>query len=198
MLAAGCLHALAQGAPPLDTFTSPDGTFQFVYPENYELLVGEGLLKVTRGRAATLPVCDFSTAVACVLYPIDLREDTIFEAAAFSVDVVPGVTAEPACLAYADQPARSQNAAQELTSIVINEQAFRHTSMKKKISGHTQSADSYRAYAQQKCYELQIAISVSDDSLVQKAGQTNSLGDARADRARDSLRLILSSFLFKR
>ena len=48
-----CLSTLAQGPPALDTFNSPDGTFQFVYPETYELLVGERILKATQGRHAT-------------------------------------------------------------------------------------------------------------------------------------------------
>ena len=197
LLVAGCLQALGQGAPSLDTFTSPDGVFQFVYPQNYELLVGERLLKATQGRAATLPVCDFSMALACVIYPIEINEDTRFEAAGFAVDVVPGVKDEPECLTFADQTARSHTGSPQVSSIVINDQVYRHSSAKKKMVGHAQSADLYRAYAQQKCYELQIAVSVADDSATQKAAQTNSLGDFRADRARDSLRLILSSFVFK-
>jgi len=197
MMAAGCLNALGQGALPLDTFISPDGAFQFVYPQNYELLVGERLLKATQGRAATLPVCDFSTALACVIYPIEINEDTRFEAAGFAIDVVAGVRDEGTCLTFADQTSRSQNDSPQVTSTVINEQVYRHSSANKKIAGHVQSADLYRAFAQQRCYELQIAVSVSDDSTVRKPAQTNSLGDFRADRARDSLRLILSSFVFK-
>ena len=196
MLAAGCRNALGQ-ALPLDTFISPDGAFQFVYPQNYELLVGERLLRATQGRASTLPVCDFSTALACVIYPIEINEDTRFEAAGFAVDVVRGVKGEPDCLTFADQTVRSQDGSPKVTSIVINDQVYRHSSAKKKMVGHAQSVELYRAYAQQKCYELQISVSVADDSTAQKTSPASVLADFRADRARDSLRLILSSFVFK-
>src|ERR1700733_1763896 len=77
----GTLCAIGQGAPPLDTFTSPDGTFHFVYPQTYELLVGERILKATQGRHQAISVCDFLTAIACVIYPVETEEETRFEAA---------------------------------------------------------------------------------------------------------------------
>ena len=52
----GALSAIGQGAPPLDTFTSPDGTFHFVYPQTNELLVGERILKATQGRRQAISV----------------------------------------------------------------------------------------------------------------------------------------------
>ena len=90
ILVALCLATLAQSPPSLETFRSPDGVFQFVYPETYELLVGDRILKATQGRQAALPVCDFSTAVACVICPIESERETRLEAAGFSVDTVAG------------------------------------------------------------------------------------------------------------
>ena len=189
------LSAVAQ-APPLDTFTSLDGVFQFVYPQNYELLVGERILKATQGRHQNMPVCDFSTALACVIYPVELQDEIKFEAAAFSVNTVPGVTSESDCLTFADQRSPQQQESAQTTSISINEQVFRRSSARRKTAGHLQAADLYRTFRHQKCYELQIDISMSDDSSVQKTSQANSLGDPKADSARESLRLILSSFAF--
>ena len=193
-----CLSALAQGPTSLETFTSADGVFQFVYPENYELLVGERLLKPTQGRQAALPVCNFSTAVACVIYPIESERETRLEAAGFSVDTVTSASNEPDCLAYTDQSAHSRTLDLSQTSISIRSRTFRHASGTKKIPGHFQAADFYRTFTRQKCYELQIEVSVSDDPGHPTISVPNSLGDATANTARESLKLILSSVVFEK
>ena len=198
ILVALCLTTLAQSPPSLETFTSPDGVFRFVYPETYELLVGDRILKATQGRQSALPVCDFSTAVACVIYPIESERETKLEAAGFSVDTIPGATNEPDCLAYTDQVAHSRTLDLSQTSISIRSRPFRHASATKKLPGHVQVADFYRTFTREKCYELQIEVSVSDDPAHRKAGVPNSLGDATANTARESLKLILSSVVFEK
>jgi len=162
------------------------------------LLVGERLLKTTQGRQSALPVCDFSTAVACVLYPIESERDTKLEAAAFSVDTVASATNEPDCLAYKDQSAHSRTLDLSQTSISIRSRTFRHASATRKIAGHLQAADYYRTFSQKKCYELQIEISMSDDPARKNVSTGNSLGDTTANTARESLRLILSSVVFEK
>jgi len=188
--------AQAQGAPSLDTFSSPDGSFQFVYPESYELLVGERILKATQGRRAVLPVCDFSIALVCVIYPIESEQETKLEAAGFSVDAVPSVMNEADCLAFADPLARSRGTQSLLTSVSIRSRQFRHASAVTKMPGHTQAAEFYRTFAQQKCFELRIEVSISDDAVAQKPLPMNTLADPRANSARESLKLILSSVVF--
>lgn len=198
ILVALSLGTLAQGPPSLDTFTSPDGAFQFVYPETYELLVGERMLKATQGRQSALPVCDFSTAVACVIYPIESERETKLEAAGFSVDTM-AATNESDCLSYKDEKARSRTLDLSSTSISIRSRTFRHASGTKKIPGHVQSAEFYRTFAKQKCYELQVQISTSEEpAQSQKTSAPNSLGDATANTARESLKLILSSVVFEK
>jgi hypothetical protein len=201
-LTCASIAALAQGALPLDTFISPDEAFQFAYPQNYDLLVGERILTGTQGRHPGIPVCDFTTAMACVIYPIASDENTRFEAAGFSVHAVPGVSAESECLNYSDQLAKAPAPPAQLTSISINERTFRHLSSRKKVPGHIQAADLYRTFKQQKCYELHIEVSLAEEPGVQRTSASssgaNSLGDARADSARDSLRLILSTVVFER
>jgi len=191
-----CLSTWAQGPPALDTFHSPDRAFQFVYPETYELLVGESILKATQGRHATLPVCDFSTALACVIYPLESESETKLEAAGFSVDTVLGVKTEAECVAFGDEQARSRGMQSPVSSLSIRSRLFRHASATKKSPGHLQTADFYRIFAEQKCYELQIAVSISDDPVLQKVSTSNPLPDARASSARESLKLILSSVTF--
>jgi hypothetical protein len=197
-VALSCLSTLAQGPPALDIFNSPDGIFQFVYPETYELLVGERILKATQGRNKSLPVCDFSTALACVIYPIESEQETRLEAAGFSVDTVPSVSNEADCVAFADELARSRGTQLPLTSVSIHSRLFRHASATKKLPGHVQTADFYRIFAQQKCFELHIEVSISDDPVLQKASASNTQGDARANNARESLKLILSSVVFEK
>src|SRR5579859_5927024 len=193
----GWLGAFGQGAPPLDTFTSPDGTFQFVYPQTYELLVGDRILKATQGRRPSIPVCDFSTALACVIYPIETREDTRVEAAGFSVDMVAGVASESDCLTYADQLRRAEGDVMQPTSITIGNRTFRHAANRKQAAGHVQAADFYRTFKRGKCYELHVKVSLTDDPPGARPSRPGSLGDPAADHARESLQLILSSVIFQ-
>lgn len=194
-LSLGCLSSVAQGPPALDTFTSPDGSFQFVYPESYALLVGESILRATQGRHAVLPVCDFATAVACVIYPLERQWETRLEAAGFSVDTIDGATNEADCMAYADPGARARGTS-TLASVTLHSRNFRHAVATRRLLGHLQASEFYRTFRQQKCYELQVAVSLVDDSAAKKAAP-GSLGDPRADGARESLRLILSSTVFE-
>jgi len=190
-------NAWAQGPPALETFTSPDGAFQFVYPETYDLLVGERLLRATQGRHQAIPVCEFSTALACVVYPIEIQPEARLEGAGFSVETLPGVTNETACLDYADPSASRDSQRRQLTSIAIHSRMYRHASMRKKLPGHLQAIDSYRTFNRQKCYELQIRISLSEEPKLQPASQSTPLGDVQAQTAQESLRLILSSVVFE-
>ena len=196
LLTLGQFSAVAQ-APPLDTFISPDGAFQFVYPESYDLLVGERILRATQGRQQSITVCNFSTALVCVIYPIETEEETRFEAAGFSVDAVPGVTNESDCLNYSDQTTQQGGEALKLTSISINEHIYHHASARRKTPGHLQAADLYRTFHHDKCYELQVEVSLAEAASAPQPSRLVSLGDAKADSARESLRLILSSFAFK-
>jgi hypothetical protein len=193
----GALSAIGQGAPPLGTFKSPDGTFRFVYPQTYELLVGERILKATQGRRQAISVCDFLTAIACVIYPIESAQDQRFEAAGFSVDTAPGVTNESDCLTYADQLRRAEGDVIQPTSIAINDHVFQHAFNRKRIPGHVQAADSYRTFKNGKCYELQIEVSLTDEAPTSRPSRPDWLGDPSADKARESLRLILSSVVFE-
>jgi len=190
-------NAWAQGPPALETFTSPDGAFQFVYPETYDLLVGERLLRATQGRRQAIPVCEFSMALACVIYPIELQQEARLEAAGFSVGTLPGLTEESSCLAYTDLPTSGDGQRLQVTSIAIRSRVYRHAFTRKKLPGHMQAIDSYRTFNGQKCYELQIRVSLSDEAAVQRVSQSASLGDVLAQTAQESLRLILSSVVFE-
>jgi len=191
----GCIAA--GQAPALETFTSSDGTFRFVYPQTYDLLIGERMLRATQGRRVGIPVCDFATALACVIYPVETTDEASFEAAGFSVRTVSGVSEESDCLTYADQ-SWPPGQPFELSSIAINDRRFRHALIRKTISGHRQQADLYRTFDRKNCYQLQIEVSVSDGPQAPKTPKSRSLGAVEADDARESLKLILSSVVFER
>ena len=196
-LSLGWLSSAAEGPPALDTFTSPDGSFQFVYPESYALLVGESILRATQGRNPVMPVCNFATALACVIYPIEEHHETRLEAAGFSVGTIAGAPSESDCMAYADSAARSRGT-DALTSITLHSLNFRRAIAMKRLSGHLQSSEFYRTFRQQKCYELQVAVSMADEPIAHKPSSPGSLGDPQADSARESLRLVLSSTVFEK
>jgi hypothetical protein len=196
LLLFGSLSAMGQAAPSLEIFTSADGVFQFIYPESYELLVGERMLKATQGRHLDIPVCDFSTALVCVLHPIERLDDSKVGAAGFSVDVVRGVTTEADCLSYADRLAQPNSEQFQPAAAGVNGRVFRHASTKKTVAGRSQSADLYRTFQKDRCYELRISVSFSDELNVRQASAA-SPDDARADNTRESLKLILASFAFK-
>jgi hypothetical protein len=189
--------ALAQGAPALDVFTNPDGAFHFSYPENYELLSGERILKATQGRHPGFPVCDFSKSLVCVIYPIERLGNDKVEAAGFSVDVVPLVTSESGCLGYADPFARSSDEHSQPSPFNIKGRAFQHVSAKRRTDGHAQSSDLYRTFLKDRCYELHIEVSLADESTAQPRVSSKSPEGTVADSASESLRLILSSVTFE-
>ena len=191
------LSSMAQGPPALETFTSPDGSFEFAYPESYALLVGEGILRRTQGRNSLLPVCNFATAVACVIYPIEGLAETRLEGAGFSVNRIAAAPTEADCLTYADQAAPLRGRP-SLTSVTLHDRKFRHTTATRKLPGHVQTAEFYRTFSQQKCFELQIAVSLAGEPISRRTSPPGSLGDPGADSARESLRLILSSTVFQK
>jgi hypothetical protein len=191
------LGALGQRPAALETFASPDGAFQFVYPENYELLAGERILKATQGRHAGIPVCDFSTALVCVIYPIEGQENSRLEAAGFSIDAVQSVTAEPDCLAYADRFERPHGEESQPSPFRMNGVLFRYASARRMTTDHAQYSDLYLTFQKERCYELRIAISLAGDLNAQQPSSSRSLEAAQVDRARESLKLIFSSVIFR-
>ena len=184
----------AQSPTNLETFTNPDGAFHFLYPANYELLVGDRILRATQGRSPGIPVCDFSIALVCVIYPIEELDSARLEAAGFSVETVPGATAEGDCLPYSNLSGAGQP---EPSSLKINGRVFHEVSTTRLIAGHAQSVHLYRTFQGERCYELRIAVSASDEPLPQARPTAKTAEEAKAEKVRESLRLILGSFAFR-
>ena len=76
----------------------------------------------------------------------------------------------------------------ELTSIDINERVFRHALIRKTVSGHWQAADFYRTFDRDRCYELQIEVSVSDEPETKERPKSQVTGRGEGcQNARESL-----------
>jgi hypothetical protein len=189
----GSLYAAGQNPPSLDLYTSTTYHFSFVYPYTYDLLEGEGILKRTQGKHVGIPVCDLLTAVACVIYPADNLQDPSFEAAAFSVNNISRGVTEQDCLGFADQLPRPGGEQLATEPVRLNGQLFRYASTTTTVAGHSQFAQRYRSFHKDRCYELRVAISLSDVAPALSPSK-RALDNEDAKRACRSLELILSSF----
>jgi len=190
----GSLYAVGQNPPSLDLYASATHHFSFAYPASYELLEGEGILKRTQGKRVGIPVCDLLTAIACVIYPGDNLQDPSFEAAAFSVNDISKGVAEQDCLGFADQLPRPGGEDLATEPVGLNGQLFRYASTTTTLAGHAQFAERYRSFHSGRCYELRIAISLSDVSSALSPSK-KLLDNEDAKKAHRSLELILSSFV---
>jgi len=191
----GALHAVGQNPPSLDLYTSATNHFSFAYPDTYDLLQGEGILKRTQGKHVGIPVCDLLAAIACVIYPGDNLQDSNFEAAAFSVNDITKAATEQDCLGFADQLPSPGSEHLATEAVRLNGQLFRYASTTTTLTGHSQFAQRYRSFHKDRCYELRIAISLSDVApALSPPEKALEIGDAR--KAHRSLELVLSSFVF--
>jgi len=191
----GSWYGFGQNPPSLDLYTSGDNSFSFAYPDTYDLLEGEGLLKRTQGKHAGIPVCDMLTAFACIVYPSDNFEGSRIEAAAFSVNSIFEGTSEHNCVGFADQLPRPHGEHLAIEPVLLNGQLFRHASTTTTLAGHSQSAQRYRSFHKGRCYELRIAISLAD--VVPSPSPAKNVPESKdAERVLHSLERVLSSFVF--
>jgi len=183
-------YCFGQNPPSLDLYTSGDNSFSFAYPDTYDLLAGDGILKRTQGKRSGIPLCDLLTAFACVLYPSDSLEGSRIEAAAFSVNSIVAGASEHDCVGYADQLPRPHG-----ESVLLNGQLFRYAVTTTALAGHSQSVQRYRSFHKGQCYELRVAITLAD-AVPSPSPAKNVIDSKDAGRALHSLERVLSSFVF--
>jgi hypothetical protein len=101
LLGAGCARPIAApvpaaepAAPAKRTYRDEARGFTLAYPEEFRLLID----KEEMGTSGYIPVCDPSTAVACLLLPRETYAGTNFEGAGFAVNVLPDKKTEAECL----------------------------------------------------------------------------------------------------
>ncbi|MGA7855789.1 MAG: hypothetical protein WCA15_20895 [Candidatus Acidiferrales bacterium] len=190
-------------ANALQTFTSPDGAFQFKYSE---LLVRCSQSPKFRGSwepadscAAYFPVCDDpdsegSATIACIAYPEgEFRDAPTFEAAAFSVAEIHPSASEKDCLSGSPDWNADQRASDgTLTINGVNFKVFEASD-----AGMSQSLDGqvYRTFHGDKCYELSVRMATASSAAFDP-GSINEFSKEDENEVQNRLKQALDSFTF--
>jgi hypothetical protein len=174
------------------TFRSPDGTSQFIYPSAYTLYTGSATAQV---GGSYIAVCQ--SGVACVVYPKSKYAGTNFEAASFEEREIDDATTESACLT---SPMRSEgnpefSIAAKAPRRIIHGVRFLHGISSDAGLGHYMGTDLYRAFHKRRCYELSINLTTAAFANFDP-GTVKEFTREDEQRVRDELTTILDSFRF--
>jgi hypothetical protein len=162
-----CLCGLSiplRAQTPLRTFTSPDGIFQFKYPD--VLVDCMSARKQEKGIGSSVPescasqgsICggmgSEESTVACFAYPKERFKDSPhFVAATFYVSEILSAKGEEVCLKGSPDWLVIKSEAEATT---INHIAFKAFEIGDSWTGGGQSGPAYRTFHNGKCYELGI------------------------------------------
>jgi len=190
-----------QAPKDLQTFTSPDGTFQFAYAA---LLIRCELQKNAAGFSwiperncsAYHPVCDAETGpditpIACIAYPKNNFTDTeAFQAATFSVETVNGVTSAEKCLAGPESGLFESRDPVQIHGVSFAVFEFSEGGMNKAVAGHI-----YRAFHRGNCYQLGINAATATADVFDPPARELTKSDwqeinCRLEQARDSFQFL--------
>lgn len=177
------------------TFTSPDGVFTFKYPDS--LIQCKQIDPKNPDHwtpddscVSYTPVCDDDAhsgdTVACVAYPANKAKGTNLEAAAFSIAEVKGDYTAALCLGGVpdrDYPVHTTR---------INGVDFRTSEVDGVGSGHSLDGYVYRDFHNDKCYELDVRIAVTNPALF----DPGTVRRIDLERVRKPLDQALKSFRF--
>jgi hypothetical protein len=139
-----------------NSFTSPDGTFQFEYPASLVRCARDpnqhDLWEPTESCEAYIPVCsDFSGAsggtTACIAYPAEGMKGTNFQAAAFAVNEQKAISTNAECLKIEEPPPHVGNARQENVNGVM----FTVVETDGAAAGNLIEGYAYRSFHASKC-----------------------------------------------
>jgi hypothetical protein len=146
-------HGGSQQRIPHKTFRSADGVSQFTYPGSYALYSGGD---AEDAGGSYIPVC--MTFIACVVYPANKYAGTNFGAASVEELEVAGAATEAACLT-----AQTFGPVVEIVGkVTINGIVFLHTTGTGGALGHYLKTDHYRAFHENKCYDLSTNVTASE------------------------------------
>ena len=163
------------------TFSSPDSSSQFTYPDSYALFTGR--------------VCEPEPAIACVVFPESRYPGTTFVGASFDEREIDEATTKSTCLT---SPMRAVNVpefgiATEDPKRIINRVSFLHGISISVGSGTVVTTDVYRAFHNGKCYELSLNLATKQFANYDAGTVKEFTGE---DSVRNELTAILDSFRF--
>lgn len=199
----GIVFAQKKTSTSLKVYTSPDAAFRFTYPS---LLIncekrqqGDGYIWVQSECSAYFPACDETLsleqsnkkAIVCLAYPRNKHTDSpTFEAATFAVAQIDGARDSKSCISpKLDQIDRKKPGTKiggvEFTAFETGEGGMNQ--------GVT--AEIYRAFHANKCYELAIAIVTANSGAFDPPPRELTKADwdevnHRLDQARDSFHFL--------
>lgn len=178
--------------PTPRTFKSPDGSFQFTYPNSYAVYTGDEAEDAGR-RLSYIAVCE--NALVCVVYPESKYKGTNFEAASFQVREVDDAKSAKACLTprVSAPNASDFSVDSEKPKRTIDGVLFLHGVRGEGGLGHSMSTDIYRAFHNGSCYELSVNLAVTSFGAFDP-GTIQEFKDA--SRVRDELLKVADSFRF--
>ncbi len=220
VLIALCVCGLSAALPAqtsLQTFTGPDGVFQFAYSD---MLVdctkkepstptSSSVPKVFAGSPPPVSIPDSCQSMAdvcsdlggqvntlaCFAYPKDkFRDKPVFAAAAFFVGKIEEATTEGVCLQGSHNWNPDEIETAKLTK--INGVVFKVFEIGDNWAGGGQGGPVYRTFHDKKCYELGIQTSVERAAYDPETSKEFTKEDS--DEVQRRLKQALNSFKFVR
>lgn len=182
--------------PTMKTFKSAGGLFEFSHPADFRVCTAG---KIRECIDSYIPVCE-EDAILCAVYPSKKFEGTSFGAAAFQVREVftglekmtPDVCVTPSTPEGSQWP-EFQISARD-PAVKIGGVLFVHGTTSQAAMSHSSSVDLYRAFHQDKCYELSISQTETNAQVFDPPART--LTRAQRKDVNEKLSQMLHSFRF--
>ena len=196
------LHIPSSGqtAQKTSIFTNSDGAFRFVYPTDF--------LVCTRGKIDTcnqsfIPICE-RDALVCVVHPAEGFKDTSFEAASFQVrEILTEQEMMTADVCVTPYPRKEGDTVSRWPEFLISAEhpveriggvEFVHGVNGGAATGHSSGIELYRAFHQQRCFELSVSEAGANPNISDPPLKTPTL--AQQQKLDQTMSDILHSFRF--
>jgi hypothetical protein len=197
------LSVTSSGRTTLQTFTSPDGVFQFKYSpllvrctreRNREAgLAGSWI--PAEGCLSQTGICDDSagraTTIVCFSYPKDeFKDKPAFSGAAFFVAEVKEASMSTACFAGSPDWLIESRQATKINSISV--ELFRTSEA---WTGGSQTGEIYRAFRGSRCYEFGVQDASTNEGAFD-SGTFKHFTKRDGDKVHNTLKQAVDSFTF--
>ena len=178
------------------TFTAPDGAFRFSYPNDFQVCTKGEIQPCIQ---SFIPVCE-QDALVCVIHPAEAFKDTSFESASFQVREIvttrEQMTADICVTPYPreDDPWPEFLISAEHPAEMIGGVQFVHGAEDGVATGHSKDTELYRAFHNQRCFELSVSQTGSNPMISDPPLKT--LTPAQQKKLDETMSDILHSFRF--
>ena len=183
------------------TFTAPDASYRFSYPNAFEVCT-KG--KIQPCVKSMIPVCDLD-ALACVIYPVKQFGNSNIGGAAFQVREIMVSSEEMTADICVTPYPRDHGTPVQYPDFLISAEhplemiggvRFIHGTRDGVATGSSIRVGLYRAFHNQRCFELSVSQTGTDPSLSDPPQKT--LTSAQQEKLNSTMSHILHSFRFTR